>query len=80
MTAASVDLLNLRWRAARWLLSISEGDIAGAAAVVATADVEGWALVDFADEADLLAHQFRTPAALTAEMNRLWGKLNGGVS
>lgn len=74
------EMLNLRWRAVRWLLCVADGDLPGAAAIVRTSDIEGWSLRDFADEIDLLRNQFRNMLYLPAEWNRLWRQLNEGIA
>lgn len=68
------DLLRLRWRAAQWLLAVSDGDTRQAAALLEAMRIEGIACVDLLDEQRLLQAEFgRRPRYwLVQEINRLW--------
>lgn len=73
----TTDLLNLRWRAAQWLLAVSDGDSKQVAALREAMRIEGIAQDDILDELALLREQFgrRTRVWLVEEIERLWQKL-----
>lgn len=73
----TVDLVNLRWRAAQWLLAVSDGDTGQATALLEAMRVEGMTLGEVLDEHTLLREQFarRPRAHLIAEITRLAQKL-----
>lgn len=73
----TTDMLALRWRAAQWLLAVSDGDGKQVAALNEAMRIEGIDQADILDELALLRDQFgrRTRVWLVEEIERLWQKL-----
>jgi len=71
------DMLNLRWRAAQWLLALSDGDIKQRHALREAMRIEGLDQADILDELALLRGQFAGRKAwhLRQEIDRVARKL-----
>jgi hypothetical protein len=75
--SSTTEMLTLRWRAAQWLLAISEDDATQVNALRGAMRIEGMDHRDILDELALLREQFaRRPAIyLRQEIARLWQQL-----
>jgi hypothetical protein len=73
----TTDLLQLRWRAAQWLLAVAYGDKPQVHALNEAMRIEGVATSDMLDELALLRSQFASRPAvyLRDEIARLWLRL-----